>query len=293
MVTTSQCLQGFIIKSIWLYFDIIYKMNIRSYWRRLETIDWDINSFMFPDVTKWEVESSSHKHLWRQPLQSVVELQTQSQRVEIGFRCSAVIEEDDRSLIKSFRSACVISVSEHISISWNFSPDSDSDTWTCQLQNGRLGLSCVENEWTAWRPCCDDGQQPLRGREGAVKTDKALSTRVFIAADASDVLWAMPSPCCWRLSAADSTCHWVEIQPVCVCVSGGGGGDSPWRAANGASPGAGGSLVAPRCHLPSWQADREGDREGGESARAKWQTGQRDPVHQRGGGGGGRRRPPS
>lgn len=36
----------------------------------------------------------------------------------------------------------------------------------------------------------------------------------------------------------------------------------------------------PRCHLPSWQADREGDREGRVS-RAKWQTRQCDPIHQR------------
>ncbi len=35
-----------------------------------------------------------------------------------------------------------------------------------------------------------------------------------------------------------------------------------------------------RCHLPSWQADREGDREGRVS-RAKWQTRQCDPIHQR------------
>lgn len=36
----------------------------------------------------------------------------------------------------------------------------------------------------------------------------------------------------------------------------------------------------PRCHLPSWQADRERDREGRVS-RAKWQTRQCDPIHQR------------
>lgn len=119
------------------------------------------------------------------------------------------------------------------------------------------------------------GPQSLRRR--AVKIDKAPLACVFIAADAFDVLWGRP-----RLVAKvffhDSSAAVFEIQ--LVSERGLGGWGSPWGAANGASPGAGDPPVAPRCHLPSWQANREGDRERRVS-RAKWQTPRCDPIHQR------------
>lgn len=118
--------------------------------------------------------------------------------------------------------------------------------------------------------CSGGGLQSLRRRD--VETDKAPLTCVFIAADAFDVLWERP-----RLFARvfDVTAAWRSWN-----IAGGGGfstEDSKWSFTGSRR-----SHGGPCCHLPSWQADREGDTEG-KVSRAKWQTRQCDPIHQRGG----------
>lgn len=127
--------------------------------------------------------------------------------------------------------------------------------------------------------CSGGGLQSLRGR--VVKIDKAPLTCVFIAADAFDVLWERP-----RLVAGV-----FALTAVRRSWNTAGGGVEGWRRGGGgfstegskwSFTGSRRSPGGPRCHLPSWQADRERDREGRVS-RAKWQTRQCDPIHQRGG----------
>lgn len=116
--------------------------------------------------------------------------------------------------------------------------------------------------------CSGGGLQSLRRR--AVKIDKAPLTCVFIAADAFDVLWERP-----RLVA-----EVFAVTAVWRSWNTAGWGGFSMEGSKWSFTGSQRSPDGPRCHLLSWQADREGDREGRVS-QAKWQTRQCDPIHQR------------